>query len=181
MGAAQAERRRPARLAPASSSSRALGPVCWWIAASVLLILGINRLFDLQTALTDALRSQAKAQQWYAMRQSYQRAMIAAASLAGVVGAAAFEWRFRGASVRYHVAVMGLLFLLAFVVIRGASFHNVDAMIRMRILGLKLNWILELSGIGLIAAAAASALVAPRTPDPPDDPRGPRTYRIPGY
>lgn len=177
MGAARAERRHPVRRAPATS--RALGSVCWWIVAAVLSILAINRLLDLQTALTDAVRSTAKAQQWYAVRQSYQRAMIAATSLVGVVGAIAFGRRFRGASLRYHVAVAGLLFLLAYVAIRGASLHDVDAMISKRILGLKLNWILELSGIGLIVAAAVFTLVSSRSPDPPDDHRGPRTYRIP--
>jgi hypothetical protein len=178
MGAARAERRRP--VCRGAASSRFLGPFCWWLAASALLVLGINRLLDLQTALGDALRSLAKAQDWYAMRQSYQRAMIAAAALGGVAGAAAFGRLFRGDPVRYHVAIAGLVFLVAFVAIRAVSLHGVDAVINTRILGLKLNWILELGGIGLIDVAAVSAFVPSRTPDPPDDHHGPRTYRISG-
>jgi hypothetical protein len=182
VGAAWSERRGATRIGPASFHS--VGSICWWIVASVLFVLGLNRLLDLPNVLTDGVRSLAQAHQWYELRRSYQLGMIVAIALAGVIGSLSFIWLFRRASARYHVAVVGLWFLLAFVAIRSTSFHNVDAIIGIRFLGLKLNWIFEMVGIGLIDVAAASALVSSRSPDPPDGPddhRGPRTYRIPGY
>jgi hypothetical protein len=55
---------------------------------------------------------------------------------------------------RFTLAFIGLFFLLSFVVIRAASFHHIDRILDLRILHLRMNWILELSGILIVAAAA---------------------------
>lgn len=50
------------------------------------------------------------------------------------------------------VALSGIVLLFSFVVIRAASFHHVD-----QFLGagpFKMNWVLELGSIGIIAFAA---------------------------
>jgi hypothetical protein len=60
----------------------------------------------------------------------------------------------RPLSASRALALSGLIFLLSFVLIRAASFHHVDVLINQTALGLRWNWILELSGIGLVGGGA---------------------------
>jgi hypothetical protein len=48
------------------------------------------------------------------------------------------------------LALTGTVAVLAFVLIRAASFHHIDQFIGERILGLKWNWILEVGGISIV-------------------------------
>ena len=161
---------------------RSSGPMFWHVLAVILLFLGINKQLDLQSAITDLGRTLSKSQNWYAARRSVQGLFIATIAVSGVVGMLAFGWFFRRAAARYHLAIAGLFFLVAFVMIRAASFHNFDAFIRDRIFGMKWNWILELGGIALIAASAISCLRSPRSPRPSSSisDQGHQKYRIPG-
>jgi hypothetical protein len=52
------------------------------------------------------------------------------------------------------LALIGATLVLGFVLIRAASFHHMDRFIGTRILGLRWNWILEMSGIGLVLLAS---------------------------
>jgi hypothetical protein len=45
---------------------------------------------------------------------------------------------------------MGTVLVLAFVLIRAASFHHIDQFIGERILGFKWNWVLEMGGISIV-------------------------------
>jgi hypothetical protein len=44
---------------------------------------------------------------------------------------------------------------------RAASFHHVGVFLGRRVLGLKLNWLLELGSIALVALSAAQAVRRP--------------------
>ena len=44
--------------------------------------------------------------------------------------------------------------VLAFVLIRAASFHHIDRFIDARILGLKWNWVVEMGGISIVLVAS---------------------------
>ena len=57
--------------------------------------------------------------------------------------------------------LLGLSMLLLFVVMRAASFHHVGVFLGRRVLGLKLNWILELGSIALVAVSAVQAALRP--------------------
>ena len=46
------------------------------------------------------------------------------------------------------------IMLVGYVVIRTASFHYVDRLIGEKFLGLRLNWILEMGGIGVVLVAS---------------------------
>ena len=46
------------------------------------------------------------------------------------------------------------MFLLTFIVVRAISFHHFDLFLKARVGGLKMNWVLELGGIALVALAA---------------------------
>ena len=52
------------------------------------------------------------------------------------------------------LALLGTAAVLAFVLIRAASFHHIDRLIGQRILGLTWNWILEMGGISLVLVAS---------------------------
>lgn len=52
------------------------------------------------------------------------------------------------------LALLGMVIVLAFVLIRAASFHHIDRFIGSRILGLKWNWVLEMGGISIVLAAS---------------------------
>ena len=52
------------------------------------------------------------------------------------------------------LSLIGLGFLACFVVMRAASFHHVDQLLRWQFAGLTMNGFLELSGIGLMAIGA---------------------------
>jgi hypothetical protein len=55
----------------------------------------------------------------------------------------------------HKLLAAGSLFLLTFIVVRAISFHHVDEFLRTKILGFKMNWALELTGIFLVSLAAA--------------------------
>lgn len=126
-----------------------------WLGLGALMIgLGINKQLDLQTLLTEIGRVMAHGQGWYEQRRVVQAVFIVAVLALGCVGAGVVWWLSRGSLAELWLALAGTVFLLTFIVIRAASFHHVDVLIGTRILGLRLNWIFELGGIGMVALAA---------------------------
>ncbi|MGB5076923.1 MAG: hypothetical protein WBO17_05530, partial [Sphingorhabdus sp.] len=65
----------------------------------------------------------------------------------------ALLWILRKTAGSVKAALVGLGFLGAFVIIRAASFHHVDAFLGRNLLGARWNWILELGAIITIASA----------------------------
>lgn len=128
----------------------------WMLVGVALLILGLNKQLDLQSLLTELARDAAHVQGWYEDRRRYQFAFVVAIAGAGVVGVAAMAWVLRRVLDRVWIAVVGLGWMTSFVVIRAASFHHVDTLLR----GLTPagNAVLELSGIAMIAAGAGRTL-----------------------
>jgi hypothetical protein len=123
----------------------------WAGLAALLVLLGINKQLDLQTFLTLTGRRIAVAQGWYEERRPVQFAFVAVVGLAALAGLV-LMWRLvRGRSRELWVALLGFVLLLAFVIVRAASFHHFDALININIAGVRMNWILELGAIGLIA------------------------------
>ncbi|WP_205965335.1 isopropylmalate isomerase [Pseudooceanicola onchidii] len=131
--------------------------IFWGLLFVVTAFLCVNKQLDLQTALTATGRCAARLQGWYDDRRTVQTAFILGiATLSLLMLFVSFVYLFRSLP-RVGVAFVGLGFLLTFVVIRSLSFHHFDALIGSTILGAKVNWILELSGIALILV---NALVA---------------------
>jgi hypothetical protein len=130
-------------------------PFFFWIGVGLLMILlAINKQLDLHTLLTELGRQIARYQGWMDQRRMVQFWFIAGFStLAAVVfvGAVLFM---RNRLRRFMLAFIGLFFLLSFIIIRAASFHHIDQILSTRILHLRMNWILELSGIFSVMAAA---------------------------
>lgn len=131
----------------------------WLILATLLLLLAINKQLDLQSALTATGRCLSQAQGWYEDRRAIQLVFILAVVGISFVLAIVVSWMMRREFRHIWPALIGLSFLLAFVVIRAAGFHHFDRLIGSQIGSVRVNWILELGGIALIIANAAYLLL----------------------
>lgn len=130
----------------------------WWGMAAVMCALGVNKQLDLQSWLTQVGRDMALASGWYANRQQVQVIFIA---WLGVVTLVVLRWlgsRLGNLHRCTRVAGMGLLVLGAFVLMRAASFHHVDALLHLNFSNVRLNAWFELGGIGVIICAAGCYL-----------------------
>jgi multisubunit Na+/H+ antiporter MnhG subunit len=128
----------------------------WRGAALCLLLLGLNKQLDLQTLLIDVARQWARAGGWYQHRRIYQAIFIAAIALAGVAGIWKLAKTFRSSDRPVKAAILGLSLTLLFVLIRAASFHHVDQMLRLELLGARMHWLLEPAGIFIVAMSASA-------------------------
>jgi hypothetical protein len=129
----------------------------WLVATVVLVVLGINKQLDLQGFVAGVGRTLAKSDGWYESRRTVQYAFIIGVAATGAGAIMALLWVFRRGGAWIQLAQFGLVTLCAFVIVRAASFHHVDVMLGRNIGFFRLNYILELGGIALIAAAAVGA------------------------
>ena len=128
----------------------------WNALALGLLLLGINKQLDLQTALTEMGKILAAKQGWYEQRQRVQIDFIIGVVLVGIwmIGSVLL---LAGRNLsRLGLALVGIVFLCCFVAIRASSFHHVDRLLGADLGGLKINWIMELGGIVLVGFGAYS-------------------------
>ena len=126
-----------------------------WRAVSILfLALGINKQLDLQTALTVLGRVLAFDQGWYEERQTVQVWFIVGVAITCITTAIILLIWARKSPAPTWLALLGTAAVLAFVLIRAASFHHIDRLIGQRILALTWNWILEMGGISLVLVAS---------------------------
>ena len=131
--------------------------------AAAMTLLAVNKQLDLQSLLTEIGRDAAKAQGWYEDRQTFQTIFIAAIGGGATLGFAAMLWMLRRRWRESTLPLVGVAFLLAFVVVRAASFHHVDQGLGETWIGLRFNWILELGGIAMVGAGAIAGWRARRT------------------
>jgi hypothetical protein len=128
----------------------------WWSLAIGLLVLGLNKQLDLQTAFTETGRILARRQGWYEARRSFQLGFVAFFATITLLTSVGLLYFTRHASVAARVAVFGMVVLLGFILIRGVSFHHVDRFLRSSLLELRANWLFEIGGILLILGAAVT-------------------------
>jgi hypothetical protein len=154
---------------------RARPALFWRVFAGLMVALGINKQLDLQSWVTQVGRDVIETWGLYEQRHALQAGFILAVALicAGALGA--FLWAARRTLHRRWPALVGMLFILGFVVIRAASFHNVDTFLGARLGGLKWNGILELGGIATVGFSAFR--INSGQPPRPPQPEGAMTYR----
>ncbi len=126
----------------------------WIVIAATMAFLAVNKQLDLQSALTAAGRCIALAQGWYDDRRPVQIAFVAALLAAAPVVLWLAARMLRGRLRAHGVALVGLVFVCAFVLVRAIGFHGTDALIDLRWHGVRMNWVLEWTGPLLIAANA---------------------------
>jgi hypothetical protein len=133
---------------------RPLETILWRFLSIALWFLCINKQLDLQTAFTEIGRLIALRDGWYEERYVYQKMFIEGLVLGGAFCAClllVITWKM---SRSIKLATFGLCMLGVFILVRASSFHHVDQFLDSGVLGVKWNWILEISGIGVIALAA---------------------------
>ncbi len=134
-----------------------------WMGVAVLMaFLCVNKQLDLQSLLTNVGRIIANRGGWYEQRRTIQFWFVVAVGLVSVAAFVFLVWKTRSVFRGRTLLLIGLSMLLLFVVMRAASFHHVGVFLGWRVVGLKLNWLLELGSIALVAVSAAQAARRPR-------------------
>jgi hypothetical protein len=134
----------------------------WRITAVLLVFLGVNELLDLQTLLTSIGRAHAKAHGWYGEHRRVQYTFTVALGLvAGFTGLAAL-WLTRRTHASVRLALVGLVFIGLFVLVRAASFHHADAILGRGMPVFNLGTLQEIAGALIVAIAAALYARVPR-------------------
>ena len=158
--AARRERRDRVRLAQQAR------PAFWWCLVVLLLALGINKQLDLQNLGTAIGRRMAREQGWYHERRDVQLAFIMSVVALGFAAIACAGYAIRRSWRRHGIALAGVVLLVCFIAIRGASFHHVDLWLRWQGLGgIRLHALLELAG-ALVTAFGALLSTRTRIPGP---------------
>jgi predicted outer membrane lipoprotein len=120
--------------------------------------LGLNKQLDLQSWFTEVGRDMALRQGWYAQRAKVQLAFITTMAGAGLAGLVLLRWHLGVMWRCYRLTCLGLALLAAFVVIRAASFHHVDAVLHQHWGPLSGNGLLENGALIIIMLGASLAL-----------------------
>jgi len=129
--------------------------VLWTAIPITLALLGINKL--LEGALTNVGRLVAFDQGWYAHRRVFQTWLVASVLAICSIGAIVLLLSARQASLSTRLALSAAIMLLALGLTRDVSLHQIDHLIGERIMGLKLNWLLDVGGLGLVLFAQGRA------------------------
>lgn len=128
----------------------------------LLLLLMVNKQLDLQSALTAGARCLAQLQGWYEDRRAIQVGFILVLLLCcmgfGLFVVSAM-WRHLG---QIWLMLLGLVLLLAFIAVRAVGFHHFDSILNAQVSDVRMNWILELGGLTMIAANAIWLIVRRR-------------------
>lgn len=130
----------------------------WLGLAFAMGFLGINKQLDLQTLLTELGRVAAMSEGWYENRRAVQVGFIGALLVTAAAGVGALWWFMRGHLADFRLALVGMVVLVGFVIVRATSFHDVDIFLGAVGDDFRMNWVLELGGISIVAVAAARRL-----------------------
>ena len=154
--------------APFPAASRGRERLFWALLAAVLVALAVNKQLDLQSYLTALGRCVAQHQGWYDRRRFVQESVILGLLLVRALLAVGLWRLMRGTLARNGAALAGLVLVLGFVAIRAVGFHHVDTLIKLDVMHLRLNWLLELTGPVLIGLAGLWLLLrwSAKDPDP---------------
>lgn len=115
----------------------------WVLLGLFLLFLTINKQLDLQTLLTQTLKDMAISHGWYEQRRVLQVAFVSFIGLTMLALLLTLRLTLMSLWRQYKLVWVGLLMLCAFILVRAASFHHIDILIRESILGLQLNVLVE--------------------------------------
>lgn len=123
----------------------------FWLGLTILLIfLGLNKQLDLQTNLTEWLRSTSKAHGWYEQRRGLQLVFVSLMGLTIPLLLISLRAFLYNSWQRYKLTWIGVVLLLVFVLVRAASFHHVDTFFYKTIGSLRYYQALEMLAISLI-------------------------------
>jgi hypothetical protein len=135
----------------------------WTVLSFLFLGLSLNKQFDLMSAITEGGRVMAKAQGWYGERRPLQREFVFGVLALGGLGACGLLALIaRRMLLAVQLALLGAVYLIAFIAIRSTSLHRVDALLGYRWHDVKLNWVFEMGGILFVLGAVVGRFVTLR-------------------
>ena len=129
----------------------------WFVLMVIMALLCVNKQLDLQSLFTDFARFEAKKQGWYAGRQKYQMAFIFVLGAVSALATIALLVRMRRARPPIWGGIVGLGLLLLLVFVRASSFDKVDWFISQHLRSVRMNHVMELGGIAIVAISAWAA------------------------
>lgn len=147
------------RRAPFPARSLSRERLFWMIITLLMLALALNKQLDLQSVLTVAGRCAAKAQGWYEDRRQVQGMFLMLIAAGALVALGILMWLLRGTWRRSTVPVLGLCFVIGFVLMRAVGFHRFDQMLSVPMMGVRVNVVLEWIGPFLIGTTAVRLLL----------------------
>jgi hypothetical protein len=127
---------------------------CWRSITAAFFALGVNKQLDLLAVLTNTGRYVARFEGWYDQRRSAQIALVAMVAIMSLIAVIMLVRWTRNAPVSTRLALAASIILIGYVMIRAVSLHSFDRLIDTRILGARLNSILEIGGIGVVLVAS---------------------------
>jgi hypothetical protein len=152
---------RRVRIAPGAPPQRRSERRMWLGVAIFMSLLCVNKQLDLQTLLTKIGRDIAVRGGWYEHRRPVQFLFVMAVAAVVIAGFVLIVRKTRSVLKERKTLLAGLCFMLSFIVIRASSFHHVAVILGADIWGVRLNWLLELSGIALVGVSAARSIRRP--------------------
>jgi hypothetical protein len=127
----------------------------WCSLAALLLFLCINKQLDLQSLFTQIVRDHSLAHGWHSVRRYYQIRFMAGLALISVIAALLLMISaIRAQSLWTRIACLGTILLLAWLLLRASSFHEIDKRLALKFWTMNFNWIAELVPIAMISLAA---------------------------
>lgn len=127
----------------------------FWICLTLFLIfLGLNKQLDLQTLFTLIGKNLAIEQGWYENRLTVQITFIILIGLIGTTGLIFLFKKYKSTSYEIKITLTGCIILFSFILIRASSFHHMDIFINWELIGIKMNWVLEIGGLSIIGVGA---------------------------
>jgi hypothetical protein len=144
---------RSARHAPFARERR-----FWWFAAVMALALALNKQLDLQAYVIQVGRCVAQIGGWYDIRRSVQATAFGVVALLCLLTGLLIFWAMRRSLPRIWPALLALVLMGSFVLLRGISLSHVDALMKMPVGShLRINWVLEMTGPLMLMLAARHA------------------------
>jgi hypothetical protein len=145
-------------------STTAAARLFWLSLCFLMLLLAVNKQLDLQSFATASARCVAKIQGWYRERAAFQFAVILSFATTAMIVGFFCLWVLRRDLKRNFLALLGLTIVLGFVMIRAVGFHYFDILIGIKVGPIRMNNILELSGLILISLNAVFLLKSEAMP-----------------
>jgi len=123
----------------------------WLVIAFIMFLLGFNKQLDILQLLTVSGRDYALREGWYKYRRTLQIMVMTSIAIFISITTACLIYQAKSIWKKNWLTITALLFLLLFVSFRSISFHYMDSLINTTVAGLRINGVLELSGIFCIS------------------------------
>ena len=138
----------------------------FWLGLAIMLfILGVNRILDLQALFSNLGRDYAFQSGWYAKRRVFQFIAIIIIVFAAIELLKRLIVFMKDSLEELWLVILASIYLLAFTLIRAISLHYVDSLIYRKIFYIRINWLLEFSGIIMVIIPAYKQMLKYRKMD----------------